>query len=705
MRSIIYQLLANLFKRRNIQVSLLLAFVAIGIFSTLSYQNFFYLQAQNIDQLSVFNEILKPLSGLVLVTQILMISIATSQLLPNFFERGQQSLVLNSSLSNISLSLTLVFTVLVFSLIPLCYFLLVGFGYYLSSYLDGWLLVTTSLALFLGSLLYALLLVAVSLLFKKTLSAMIFTITITLLLFGIDEFLRTEKLTEGISIYLNLFLHLRSGLIVSTELIRIMIWMLVCFSTIILVMDRLRLSSGQKGMALLLFSISLLLSNWLIHNGLFNDRLFSKETIGESILSKSWDISREKLNSFSDDIASKISKIEESILITAVIDDETNHDEIRQAFESIKQHHDNSSLTFSSRQALAVNSQINDQFVIIKIGNQQQTIRYPFDRPAKESISQMIIQLTSRGDQWITFIEGHDEASPFGKTNRDISSFYHSLKELGWSVALQNLAKQNFISENTKVLVIAATKKEWLPKELDTVMAYLKRGGNLLVLHEQNDSFPQELRNYLAVKINKGILIDWQGYQSGTPHPAILIINEFSPHPINTNINSLLAFPWSVGLELDADEQNKNNEYKVILQTHKGVWNEFNSEQTELSLNEKIGEQRKIFNLAYSIENEALQQRMIVVGDSSFLSDSAINNYANRQFSLNLISWLTAKKIDVSGEKNQDNFIRTTPFIHFLFKWLFSVILPGLFLVAILVLQFTALQLKKSKPIMNKSER
>jgi len=237
-------------------------------------------------------------------------------------------------------------------------------------------------------------------------------------------------------------------------------------------------------------------------------------------------------------------------------------------------------------------------------------------------------------------------------------------------------------------LIIAASKTKWLPKEIDTVLAYLKAGGNLLVLREQNDSLPQEIENYLAINMNKGILIDWQGYQSGTPHPAILIVNDFSSHVVNTNIDSLLAFPWSVGLEIDEKKSSDESEYQTILKSHRGVWNEFNSDATELSFNRGIGEQQKSFGLAFSIENEKLNQRMIVVGDSSFLSDSTINNYANRQFSLNLISWLTAQKFEASSDQHKDDFIRVTPITHFLFNWLFSLILPLLFLLVILLLQF-----------------
>ena len=385
-------------------------------------------------------------------------------------------------------------------------------------------------------------------------------------------------------------------------------------------------------------------------------------------------------------------------MITAVIDDEKNHDEIRQAFEVIQQYHQDSQLTFASRQSLANQSSMVDQFVSVRIAEQQQSQRYPFDRSAKDAISGLILQLTTRNNQWITFIEGHDEATPFGQSGRDIGLFFQSLKQLGWPVVMQNLSKQPIVSQNTKVLVIADSKKPWLVGELDGLMDYLNRGGNLLLMREAQDVLPEELQTFLAIKTVPGTLIDWQGYQSGTPHPAILIVNQFDDHPVMAGINSLIAFPWSLGLEIDPQEQKASNQYQAIIQTHKGVWSEFNSEEVELAFDPDIGELRQPFNLAYSIKNKNNGQRIIVIGDSSFLSDSAINNYANQQFALNLISWLSSQNFEIQQQKNQDSFVRATPLTHFVMSWLFSLIIPLLlgFLILIRIIKSRRLSLNPS---------
>ena len=131
-----------------------------------------------------------------------------------------------------------------------------------------------------------------------------------------------------------------------------------------------------------------------------------------------------------------------------------------------------------------------------------------------------------------------------------------------------------------------------------------------------------------------------------------------------------------IPFKINKKTMNTNNEYHVIANTHSRNWNEFDSEEIELAHNQEKGEQKKSFDIAYSVKNKLNDQRIVVLGDASFLSDAAINNYANRQFSLNVISWLSSKNIDEYETQEQDNYIQANRTIHFLLQWFFSIIFP-----------------------------
>ena len=193
MSAIIFLLTRMLFKRKSLQITLVLLIGLIGLFLTLSYQNFLYLQSQNISQLSVYNEIIKPLSGLVLFAQLITIGLASSLLKPYFYSQGQQGLFLHSGLRNISLMSANFLAVFLFSLIPIVYFLIICLTLILNSDIDIRLIISTVVALLSASILFSLYLLAVTLRYKKTLVAWLASVIFLLGLFVIDDYLRDRK--------------------------------------------------------------------------------------------------------------------------------------------------------------------------------------------------------------------------------------------------------------------------------------------------------------------------------------------------------------------------------------------------------------------------------------------------------------------------------------------------------------------------------
>ena len=663
-------ILANyLMRRGSVLFVLILSLILIGLFTSLSYQNFLHLQAQNLSQLSIHNEIIKPLSGLTLLTQLIVISVSVSLLYPYFSGKGQRGVLSHSSLSNVSLFRVLFRAVFMLSLFPIVYFLLVYLSLLVASQIDLRLAITSIVSLVLASALFTCIALSISFRVDKVLLSLVIIVSFIFSLVALDEYLRNSKLF--LSLFLDFYINMRTGLFDLIDFVSVLLWIVFFYYLAVFNLGRNRNLEE--------LSVTRLISYLLV--------IISVQLFANTWLSiKPFDVTSNQVNSLDISLVEELEKIEAPIKITAVIDQENNYDEIRNAVNILKRNNENIVLEFSNSQSFSNQSNFVGEFIKVDINGHEQAIPYPFEQPAKLAISNLIIQLTGRNKQWITFIEGHGEASPFGKTNRDISVFYQSLKSLGWPIALQNLSKSPVISENTKLVVVAASKNNWLPVEVDGLIKYLEKGGNLLILREFDDKVPDELDVLLAIKRTKGVLIDWQGYQSGTPHPAVVIVNDFSSHSINTGIDSLLAFPWATGLirleQQDRDQQNRYD-YQVIAETHKGIWNEINHSAEELSYNAEKGELQGVYTLGYSLENKANQQRVVVLGDSSFISDSAINNYANHQFGLNIISWLTAQKMEFVSQANQDNYISINPFIHFLFGWVFWLILPLLIAIVI----------------------
>lgn len=685
MRSLIKQLSYNLASRMSLQILLLLSLICIGLFTALTYQNFLYLQAQNISRLSVYNEVIKPLTGLVLLFQLLIVVLSSSQLIPYFRSRGQVGILLHSCLSNLRLAVCFLLTVLLFSIVPLLYFLLISFYYLSVSSIDWTLILTSSIAMLSGVILFAPLAIAMTSIFNKALIASLLSLTVIVCIIILDEVIRTSSSFSSLGIFLDLLMQLRDGVISYSSIFNWLLWTIIATATMFYSIQRLRFQPVKIAISIIGAAVCIIIlkSSFLLN--------IHMQTV---------DITEQNLNSLSQAEIKILGSIKGKITFTAVIDDVKEHDEIRQAFNVLKEHHRDIELNFSNRQALGQKGGFVDEFVTVEIAGQKQSIRHPFDRSAKEALAQMVIQLQTRSNQWITFIEGHGEATPFEKTNRGLSSYYESLKQLGWPVAMQNLSKSPIISQNTKVLVIADSRQEWLASEVNAVLEYLNKGGNLLLLREKDDVIPNDFSQFIGISPLAGTLVDWQGYQSGTPHPAVLIVNQFTAHTVNTGIDSLLAFPWSQGLLLDNAVGNSAFDYQPILISHVGVWTEFNEQQAELSFNSEIGELKGPMTIAYGLKHKETEQRLVIIGDSSFLSDSTINNYNNRQFSLNIISWLSSQNVVRSEIENRDNHIAMSRLTHFVFKWGFSLLFPAVLVLCFLVVRYYRIR-KSSEELPN----
>jgi hypothetical protein len=387
------------------------------------------------------------------------------------------------------------------------------------------------------------------------------------------------------------------------------------------------------------------------------------------------DLTNNQRNSFSDLVIEQLEQSGHSLEIIAVVDEQASRDEISHGFNLLNKRLPNSLLSFKSRQSMPIELNNVSEFVQFKLGELEQTVAYPFSQPIKSVIETAIQQMLLRKKHWVTFIEGHGEASLFSKKTNGFKELHETLKSMGWSVAAQNLMNNPNITENTQLIVVASSQTQWLPIEVEKLLSYLKRGKNLLWMMDPGSVMPKAISEYLGVKNYPGSLVDWRGYQSGTPHPAIIIVNQFDKHPTVTNLTSLVAFPWASGLKLQKNIES-SIQLKPMINTHTGVWNELDINANELMFNQDKGEYQQAFVLAAAHHNQDNNQRIIVIGDSSFASDSAINNYSNKSFSVNLIHWLTYHKLDQVKQENQDSAIRPSIWGHWLMQWFFSICLP-----------------------------
>ncbi|MFB3116632.1 MAG: GldG family protein [Gammaproteobacteria bacterium] len=278
----------------------------------------------------------------------------------------------------------------------------------------------------------------------------------------------------------------------------------------------------------------------------------------------------------------------------------------------------------------------------------------------EEEFTNALQRLARGSEHWLAFVEGHGERNPFGKANHDLSIWTTQLESRGFKIQPLNLAEVQLIPSNTKVLVIASPTIDLLPGEIAIIVEYLLRGGNILWLADPGSLHGLEsLADQLSIEIPSGVVIDFAGSLIGIDDPTIVLNTPrlYPDHVITRDFNYTTFFPTTASINVRDDEQ-WNTSSLLISGDH--TWLETGVLEGEVEYNEDndlIGPLDIGITLEKTIENdlgndldepsEIIQQRIIVIGDGDFLSNTYVGNSGNLDLGIRLINWLS----------NDDDFI------------------------------------------------
>jgi ABC-type uncharacterized transport system involved in gliding motility auxiliary subunit len=299
-----------------------------------------------------------------------------------------------------------------------------------------------------------------------------------------------------------------------------------------------------------------------------------------------------------------------------------------------------------------------DGEMVVAYGGRNEKVQ-EFTEAALTNALQRLLQAR---DQNLVFLEGHGERSPLGQANFDLGQFGEELKRKGVHAVQLNLAKTPDIPANTNALVVAGPQTSLLPGEVALLQDYVKKGGNLLWLAEAGDLRGlQPLAEQLGVKFLPGTVVDASTQVFGISDPTFALVVEYPYHPITQNFQSMTLFPMASALETAKDGEFR---YTALLKTLARSWTETGPVEGEIRFNADSGEKEGPLTLGVAItrdikpENQApavpddkkpagqeaeskpREQRLVVLGDGDFLSNTYLGNGGNLNLGLNLVQWL-----------------------------------------------------------------
>jgi ABC-type uncharacterized transport system involved in gliding motility auxiliary subunit len=270
---------------------------------------------------------------------------------------------------------------------------------------------------------------------------------------------------------------------------------------------------------------------------------------------------------------------------------------------------------------------------------------------SEQALTNALTRVARRDERRLVFLSGHGERNPGGLANHDLKSWVNELESKGFSAATLNLSVHPRIPPDTTVLVIAGPTAEVLPGEVKLIQDYLKQGGKLLWLAEPGPLYGLEpLAVQLGIEFVPGVTVDATAQLLGLSRPEFALVGEYGAHPITRGLDQLTLFPRAAGLEVKGAP---GWEAQVFLQSSTRSWAETGALSGEVQydadrdtpgpLNLGVALTRDL--PAEDAEEGALsgrddQQRVAVLGDGDFLSNTYLGNGANLLLGANIVNWL-----------------------------------------------------------------
>ena len=293
-------------------------------------------------------------------------------------------------------------------------------------------------------------------------------------------------------------------------------------------------------------------------------------------------------------------------------------------------------------------------------------------------------RLLRQGERKILFVTGHGERKPNGNANFDWNNFSEKLKIKGITTGLLKLNETPNIPD-AAAIIIASPQTNYLQGEVKLITDYLKRGGNLLWTHEPGDSLfgLKPLADFVGVNFYPGTIVDPTAQVMNVKDPSFAIITSYPSHAITRDFQYISIFPKAVAIDFGG----VNNNWKIspFLQTVPRSWSETGVLKGAIDYNAGVDIVGPLtIGLALTPKADAekdknvSKQRIVILGDGDFLSNTYLGNQGNLNLGHNIINWISNddKFISIPSSSAVDSQIVISDLVGAFIGLLFLIILP-----------------------------
>ena len=301
----------------------------------------------------------------------------------------------------------------------------------------------------------------------------------------------------------------------------------------------------------------------------------------------------------------------------------------------------------------------------------------------EEDVTTALIKLSRAKSKTVCFVTGHGEKSLSDTAGTGYSGAEAGLKKESYSDKSINLISENGVPADCDVVVIAGPTQAFLPQEAELISKYLDGGGKALIeVDPETDPKLGEIFQAWNINVGDNVVIDASGMgQLIGAGPGIPLVTDYGASPITKGFSgSMTYFPLARTVSI-ADKSKTDPEAVELLKTSARSFTTPNLKEKKIKYDPKTDTLGPLsLGVAASRKAGEKSERLVVIGNSNFASNRAINDYRNGDLFFNTISWLAQDEnlISIRPKSPANRRVTMTAAQESAMKWLDLVFFPGI---------------------------
>ena len=298
----------------------------------------------------------------------------------------------------------------------------------------------------------------------------------------------------------------------------------------------------------------------------------------------------------------------------------------------------------------------------------------------EQTLTNSILAITTENKPKVYFTTGHDEYS----LDKELGVLSTYLQNEAYDASSVNLLTEGKVPEDCDLLVLMAPVKDFMEQEVESILAYINNGGNLILTTDvgnTEETYPNLQRvydQYGVSMVHTGYVYETDSRYALSNYPNIFMPQVSSSNDITTDIytdgTSTLWLVYAGRLNFASDEQLQNLKVTrddILTSSEEALFvADLTQSAAEAAKSAEAGKSIISSEMTKTIkeaegENEAIESTAVFIANASFITDYKVEQLSqtypisylanNKDFMLNSIASLTKKENTLKIRKDMSS--------------------------------------------------